>query len=149
MTQGKPAGWKKFVYPIVIREGHLDSFGHVNNATYLELFEEARWEIITEGGYGFEKIHETQVGPIILELSVRFQREILLRQKILIETQVLEHSGRIGRLAQTMRNAESGEVHATAEFKLGLLDMRKRKLIQPTPEWLTALGAPAGDQNPN
>lgn len=140
MTQEQPASWKKFVYPVVIREGHLDSFGHVNNATYLELFEEARWEIITEGGYGFDQIHARQVGPIILELSVRFQREIRLRERILIETQVLDHSGRIGRLAQTMRNPETGDLHATAEFKMGLLDMHRRKLIQPTPEWLAALG---------
>lgn len=30
-------------YPVVIREHHLDTFGHVNNAAYLDILEEARW----------------------------------------------------------------------------------------------------------
>lgn len=32
---------KIFTYPMLIKESHLDSFGHMNNATYLELFENA------------------------------------------------------------------------------------------------------------
>ena len=34
-------------YALVIREQHLDTFGHVNNAKYLEILEEARWDLIT------------------------------------------------------------------------------------------------------
>ena len=37
-------------YEVVIREHHLDVFGHVNHAVYLELFEEARWELVTANG---------------------------------------------------------------------------------------------------
>ena len=40
-------------YKILIREHHVDSYGHVNNATYLSLYEEARWEVITPEGFGF------------------------------------------------------------------------------------------------
>jgi len=36
-------------YEILIKEHHLDSFGHVNNAVYLELFEEA-YDIAEETG---------------------------------------------------------------------------------------------------
>ena len=36
--------WKVFTYPLLIKETYLDTFGHVNNATYLTLFEEARWD---------------------------------------------------------------------------------------------------------
>ena len=39
-------------YQLVIREQHLDTFGHVNNAKYLEILEEARWDLITGNGYG-------------------------------------------------------------------------------------------------
>src|SRR5579864_8644527 len=35
---------------ITIGESQLDSFGHLNNARYLELFEQARWDVITERG---------------------------------------------------------------------------------------------------
>jgi thioesterase III len=32
-----------FEQAILIREEHLDTFGHVNNARYLEIFGQARW----------------------------------------------------------------------------------------------------------
>ena len=36
-----------FIYHTQIKEKDLDTLGHVNNAKYLELFEEARWDFIT------------------------------------------------------------------------------------------------------
>ena len=34
-----------FYYRTQVRERHLDSFGHMNNACYLELYEEAPLEL--------------------------------------------------------------------------------------------------------
>ena len=48
-----------FVYYLIIRESHLDTFGHLNNATYLQLFEEARWDYITNRGFGVWSTHST------------------------------------------------------------------------------------------
>lgn len=61
---------------MLISEAHLDSFGHLNNARYLELFEQARWDLITERGFGIDTIRQTGTGPVILEVSVRFLREL-------------------------------------------------------------------------
>src|SRR5678815_336967 len=61
---------------IVISEAHLDSFGHVNNARYLELLEQARWDLITERGHGIDVIRRTRSGPTILEINIRFLREL-------------------------------------------------------------------------
>src|SRR5690606_13293796 len=58
-------------YPLLIVESHLDTFGHINHATYLQIFEEARWDLITARGYGLEKIRESRLGPVILEANVR------------------------------------------------------------------------------
>ena len=44
----------------VISEAHLDSFGHVNNARYFELLEQARWDLITERGFGIDTIRSTR-----------------------------------------------------------------------------------------
>jgi acyl-CoA thioester hydrolase len=64
-----------FEYEVLIKEQHLDSYGHVNNATYLALYEEARWEAITQRGYGYKTVHETGLGPIVLEVNVKFLKE--------------------------------------------------------------------------
>ena len=52
-----------FKYPVQIGESHLDTFGHVNNAKYLEIFEDARWELISKNGYGLEEVHRRKIGP--------------------------------------------------------------------------------------
>src|SRR5690348_2317482 len=129
-------------YPVTIIESYLDVFGHMNNVTYLLLFEEARWELITQNGYGLKKIQESGLGPTILELSVRFLKELRLRDKITIETQLLSYKKKIGRLSQKM--LLNGEVCCKAEFVIGLFSLTERKLVLPTPEWLHALGLASG-----
>lgn len=127
------------VYEVLIREGHVDSYGHINNATYLALYEEARWEIITPKGFGFNEIHEKKQGPIILEVKVKFLKEIKLREVIKIESQIVEYKSKVGIMRQQMRNSKN-EVANEAEFLFGLFDMNTRKLIEPSVEWRKALG---------
>jgi acyl-CoA thioester hydrolase len=131
-------------YPIVIREHHLDTFGHVNNAAYLDILEEARWDLITRNGYGLEEVHRLKVGPTVLELQIRFVHEIRNRQRVTIRTWLESYSGKIGKLAQQVRD-EAGDLCTDALFTIGLFDMTARRLVRPTPEWIAALGLRAGD----
>lgn len=126
-------------YKMLVLEEHLDSFGHMNNATYLQILEEARWDLITSRGYGYDKIHQTKIGPTILEINLQFKKEIRLREVITIETQVIEYTKVVGTLSHTVRGPE-GDVRCLATFKIGLFDMNKRRLIPATPEWMHAIG---------
>jgi acyl-CoA thioester hydrolase len=125
-------------YVTLIRERHLDTFGHVNNAQYLMLFEEARWEMITSRGYGLEQVHERKIGTVVLDCSIRFKREIKLREKITIQTRTVKLSRKILTLQHKLLN-EKGECAAEAEFTMGCFDLSARKLVTPDPFWLTAV----------
>ena len=127
-----------FHYSVVSRETHLDTFGHVKNAAYLTLFEEARWDLITSRGYGIPKIQQLKVGPTILQLSVRFLKEIKLRESIDIQTTATNCIKKVATMHQSMYR--NGELCAQAEFAIGLFDLQERKLIQPTADWLHAIG---------
>src|SRR5258708_18751255 len=89
-------------YEVLIRESYLDTFGHMNNAAYLVLFEEARWDFITKNGYGLKRVQELQQGPIVLELSVKFRKEITLREKIKITMELVDCKGKISHFRQEM-----------------------------------------------
>jgi YbgC/YbaW family acyl-CoA thioester hydrolase len=130
-----------FKYPVQIRESHLDTFGHVNNAKYLEIFEDARWELISKNGYGLEEVHRRKIGPIILGVEVQFKLELKNREHIVVTTQCLSYEKKIARLKQDMVKS-SGDVACTSVFTFGLFDFNARKLILPTPEWLKAIGLP-------
>ena len=134
------AAYEKFHYPLTIREHHLDTFGHVNNATYLEILEEARWELITPRGFGLATIKATGLGHVILELHLKFINELTLRQDIIIESQLVSYERKIGVLRQDIFNADK-ELCFASTMTMGLMDMKARKLVLPTPEWLHAVGA--------
>ncbi len=126
-------------YRITIHEGHLDTFGHVNNAKYLELYEEARWDLITGNGYGLETIKRLRQGPVILELNLTFKREITNREEITIESKTLEMTHPLFMQVQQQMLKADGSLASTIELKIGLMDLALRKLIPPTPEWLKAV----------
>ncbi len=129
-----------FEYEVLIREMHLDSFGHVNNAAYVMLYEEARWDFITKNGFGLDYVIEHQVGPVILDLKVRFKRELKNRETIKITSRTVEIvSPKIMVLEQLMLKSD-GKVASEASFTVGFFDMKARKLIDASPEWLKAVG---------
>ncbi len=126
------------LYKVVVRETLLDFYGHLNNANYLVLLEEARWELITSKNYGVGTIKKLQKGPVILEVDLKFKKEIKARDIIEIQTSILEYDSMIGKMKQDMIN-QNGELCATATLVFGLFDLEKRKLIHPTEEWKKAL----------
>ncbi|HJT24831.1 MAG TPA: acyl-CoA thioesterase [bacterium] len=126
-------------YEVIIRESHLDTFGHVNNAAYLTLFEEARWDFITKNGYGLKRVQELQQGPIVLELNIKFKKELTLREKIQITLELVDYRGKISHFRQEMIK-EDGTVATELELTFGLFDLKARRLIDPTPEWRKAIG---------
>lgn len=130
----------QFEYEVLIRESHLDSFGHVNNAAYVQLYEEARWDFITKNGFGLNYVLENQIGPVILDLKVRFKRELKNRETIKILSRTIEVvSPKIMVLEQSMINKD-GKVASDATFTIGFFDMKERKLISANSDWLKACG---------
>ena len=128
-----------FEQSIVIREQHLDTFGHVNNARYLEIFEQARWDLITDNGFGLEHIRSSGTGPVILEVSLRFLRELKNRDQVLIRSFVDSYEGKIGHMTQLLVN-DAAQICCEGKFVFAQWDSRSRKIIAPTPEWRVAVG---------
>jgi len=124
-------------YSIQIKERDIDFYGHVNNAVYLILYEEARWDMITSQGYSAKKIKETGYGPVVLEVNVKYLKELNLRDEIIIKSQVADYTKKIFCLKQEIWRGE--EICSLAEFKMALFDLNLRKIIHPTEAWLKAI----------
>jgi acyl-CoA thioester hydrolase len=130
---------------ILISEAHLDSFGHLNHARYFELFEQARWDIITERGFGIGVISQTKTGPVILEVAVKFLRELAPREQVIIRSELVGYERKVGKFRQQIVKAD-GAVACEAVFSFGLFDLERRKLIEPTPAWAHAVGVEGAEQ---
>jgi len=122
-----------------VTKDDLDDYGHVNNARYLGLFEMARWEILEKSGMGRNMVRKTKKGPVILEVTVRFSREIGEGEEITIETTCRRKDNRIFYFDQVMKN-KAGDLCSKATFTAALFDMDSRKMIRADEQWLKAFG---------
>lgn len=130
-----------YEYEKTILEQHLDTFGHVNNAVYLILYEEARWDFITKNGLGLKQILDSQVGPVLLDLNLTFKSELGNREKIKIISQARpEMRNKYVMMLDQKMVKENGKVASTLTLSVGMMDLKERKLIAPSKEWLLALG---------
>ncbi|MBF0360414.1 MAG: acyl-CoA thioesterase [Oligoflexia bacterium] len=131
----------KFKYEIKILEKHLDTLGHVNNAVYLQLLEEARWDFITERGFGIDEVLKRKIGPIIISTEIKYRRELKNRESITIESYVVQIMDRLRYKLKQVIYCEGEKVAAEALFVMGFMDLEKRKLVNILPEFMVALGA--------
>ncbi len=130
-----------YEYEKQILEQHLDTFGHVNNAMYLSIYEEARWDFITKNNLGLKEILETKVGPVLLDLNLTFKAELKNRDKIKIVSQARpELRNKFVMVLDQKMLKEDGKIASTLTLSVGLMDLNARKLITPTIPWLKALG---------
>ncbi len=76
---------KTFNYSFQVRGYELDSFGHVNNAVYINYMEQARWEIVNMTG--LLKIFEiTKSFLVVVETNIRYINEMKIFNNAYIET---------------------------------------------------------------
>lgn len=130
---------KSFEYKFVVTEDLLDGYHHVNNARYLDLYERARWAILDESGLGREAVKELKIGPVIIEVNVRFSRELLPGEEIKIITSSRRKNELVFFFDQVMINSK-GETASKAVFTTALFDLGKRKMVKPDDVWLRAMG---------
>ncbi len=128
-----------FSYEFRVSDDLLDKYGHVNNAKYLKLYEDARWDILGKSNLGEETIRKHHTGPVILEVTVRFSNELLPGQKVIIETRSRRKGSKLFYFDQVMKD-EKGTIFSKAIFTAALFDLKNRKMISPDEKWIKAFG---------
>lgn len=123
-----------FSWHTTIAETDLDILGHLNNALYLRFFELARWDFLNQEGFSLESIRESGIAPVVLEVHLKYLKEINRRQEITILSQGEGFQGKVGRIRQSMYRSDEA-LACQADFVFGVFDLKKRKLIAPPIAW--------------
>ncbi|SFD15969.1 acyl-CoA thioesterase [Ruminococcus albus] len=76
----------KCVYKLTVRGYELDSFGHVNNAVYLQYAEAALWNFFKINGL-LEYTLDRNIFPVLMECSQRYMHELKLLDEVRIESE--------------------------------------------------------------
>ena len=110
---------------IKIRGYHLDLFGHVNNARYLEFLEEARWAAF-EKSVDLEQMARRGWAFTVVNININYRRPALMNDQLRIETRVSEWRRRSAVVRQEVINSHSGETVADADVTFVIFDTEKQ-----------------------
>jgi thioesterase III len=113
------------MYTMKVRPYQCDSYGHVNNARYLEFFEEARWQLISSIELD-DYLKDNQFGMVVVSILVNYKRPALPNDNL----QIFAKLGEMGNSSFTIHqqiNLDSGELVATADVKCVVINLTSNR----------------------
>ena len=125
------------VYPF-----ECDAFGHLNEASFLALFERARWDALAKGP-GMDLFKRNQVWPAVRKATVEYRAGAFPGDVLSIETVLTDRGTTSFTMQHVAKRASDGALIAEATLVFVCIDRAGR----PTPipdEVARALGAPRG-----
>ncbi|MGV9251456.1 acyl-CoA thioesterase [Streptomyces sp. NPDC003697] len=117
-----------FSVRVTVRGYETDVQGHLNQAVYLNYAEHARWSLLQAAGISQHRLVSRGVGPVALETTIRYRRELLAGDEVDVTCAFAWGGGKTFRIEQTIRKAD-GTVAAEITAVGGLLDLKERKLV--------------------
>jgi acyl-CoA thioester hydrolase len=104
-----------------------DHMGHVNVRAYGEFFEEACWQVYNRIGITPSVLRSGQFHMAAVEQHIRYLRELLAGDVIVVRSAITEMRGKVLRLAHELRNDETGALCATSVFTVLCIDSAARR----------------------
>ncbi|MFB7114857.1 acyl-CoA thioesterase [Streptomyces sp. NPDC056291] len=120
-----------FSVRVTVRGYETDVQGHLNQAVYLNYAEHARWSLLQAAGISQAGLVSGGVGPVVLETTIRYLRELLAGDEVDVTCAFEWGGGKTFRILQTIRKTD-GTVAAEIDAVGGLLDLKARRLV-PAP----------------
>jgi acyl-CoA thioester hydrolase len=111
---------KKYNYKIQARGYELDSYGHVNNAVYVNYAEQARWQIFNELGL-LDQFIASGMKIVVIENHIKYIRQIKLFDEFEIETQ-MEKSAHFLLFKHILTNTKTKKTLSKVMVKTVFLD---------------------------
>ncbi|HEV8122886.1 MAG TPA: alpha/beta fold hydrolase [Gemmatimonadales bacterium] len=117
------------VYP-----DECDTFGHLNQASFLSLFERARWEMLARGP-GMDLFTRTGSWPVVRKTVVDYLASALPGDVLRFNQTLLHHGRTSFTMRQTARRLRDDTLMATGEFVLVCINRDGQPV--PVPEALS------------
>ncbi|MFE4578787.1 acyl-CoA thioesterase [Streptomyces chartreusis] len=119
---------EQFSVRVTVRGYETDTQGHVNQSVYINYAEHARWSLLQAAGITQTGLVGKGVGPVALETTIRYKRELIAGDEIDVTCAFEWSGGKTFRIRQLVRKTD-GTVAAELTAVGGLLDLRERKLV--------------------
>lgn len=112
---------------IVVRGYHVDMYGHVNNARYLEFLEEARWARF-ENTVDLLKWAAMGLGFMVVNININYRKAVGPGERLLVSTDLEKIGTRSAKLKQEITLKRTGETVVDALVTFVIAD-KNGKLV--------------------
>ncbi|WP_104203750.1 acyl-CoA thioesterase [Billgrantia saliphila] len=110
-----------------VRGYHLDGYGHVNNARYLEFFEEGRWGYFDDRPDLARHFASGNPALVAVNLNINYRLAAVAGDDLEVLTQVAELGSRSARMYQQIRRLSDARLVTDADLTFVLLDVRAQQ----------------------
>jgi len=100
---------------IIVASYQLDSFGHVNNAVFLNYLEKARGDFMTLKGLRFDDFFKWHRYPLVVRASMEFKYPAKAGDKLLVKGVITKHTPASFTLQYEIINEENQKLVLTGE----------------------------------
>ncbi|MDR2803582.1 MAG: acyl-CoA thioesterase [Treponema sp.] len=105
---------------IRVRTYECDSYGHVNNANYLNYLEYARFEFLRDIGFNYHGILQAGYGVYVARIEIDYKRPALMDDEILLQSWPVKKGAVSGVIAQKI--TRGGDTIAEAKVTWAFVD---------------------------
>lgn len=114
---------------IKVRGYHLDLYGHVNNARYLEFLEEARWTYFEERA-DLPWFLNSGLALVVVNINIDYRFPATMNHQLVIETSVKSIGRRSAVMHQCVKLDGHDKVVAEADVTFAVFDAKQGKAVE-------------------
>jgi len=129
-----------FTVAVAVRGYETDTQGHLNQSVYLQYAEHARWMMLEAAGVRQSDLLARRVGPVVLETTVKYRRELRAGDEVGVSCAFLWGEGKTFGVEQYIR-LPGGRIAAELTGVAGMLDLDRRRLVADPREPFRELAA--------
>jgi len=116
---------------IRVRSYELDSFGHVNNAVFLNYLEYGRGEFMSQRGLSFNDFQRWKAFPYVIKVMIEYKAPAFYNDLLEISGEIIRWSRTSFTLAKKIFNQTTNKLAATAEVTLVFVNEKQRPTAIP------------------
>ena len=117
---------------VKVRSYECDSYGHVNNANYLNYLEFARYELLKDVGFDYPAMVKAGYGVYVARVEIDYKRPAITDDELLIKSWPVKKGAVSGAIAQQIWRGE--DLLIDAKVTWAFVDSRGMPTKIP-PEW--------------
>ena len=114
--------------PIKVRGYHIDLYGHVNNALYLEFLEEARWHFL-EQQVEIDYLMKSGLGMAVVNININFRRGAFMGEELEVLTEMVKVGNKSALIQQKIVLKGTDTLIADADVTFVVTDQKAQKSV--------------------